>query len=61
VQPTDNGEVHQFLQIHILHWLEAISLLGRMHEGVQMILVLFDYLATLPVGIAASRYYINHS
>lgn len=49
VRPKDDGEVHQFLQIHLLHWLEALSLLGKMHEGVRIILVLFDYLATLPV------------
>lgn len=51
VQPTDNGRVHQFLQIHLLHWLEAVSLLGKTDEGVRAILVLSEYLATLPVGI----------
>ena len=33
----DNGQVHLFLQEHFLHWLEAISLVGKMSEGVLMI------------------------
>ncbi|KAH0559460.1 hypothetical protein GP486_004022, partial [Trichoglossum hirsutum] len=32
-----NGEVHKFLQKHLLHWLEALSLIGKMPEGVLMI------------------------
>lgn len=51
VQPIDNDEVHQFLRTHLLHWLEALSLLGKMDEGVREILVLSEYLATLPVRI----------
>lgn len=30
----DNGHVHQFLQMHFLHWLEALSWMGRMSEGI---------------------------
>ena len=33
----DNRHVHLFLQEHFLHWLEAISLIGKMSEGVLMI------------------------
>jgi hypothetical protein len=33
----DDGEVHRFLQKHLLHWLEALSLMGKMPEGVLMI------------------------
>ena len=30
----DNGNVHSFLQKHFLHWLEALSLMGKTSEGV---------------------------
>ena len=33
----DNGQVHNFLQAHLLHWLEALSLTGKTSEGVLMI------------------------
>ncbi|KAI8628847.1 quinon protein alcohol dehydrogenase-like superfamily [Xylariaceae sp. FL1651] len=36
----DHGEVHEFLQIHLLHWLEALSLLGVAPEAVRMIQIL---------------------
>jgi hypothetical protein len=36
----DNGQIHKFLQQHFLHWLEALSLMGKMSEGVLMITVL---------------------
>jgi hypothetical protein len=32
----DNGPVHEFLQQHFLHWLEALSLMRKMSEGVLM-------------------------
>ncbi|KAF3935035.1 hypothetical protein ABW20_dc0105325 [Dactylellina cionopaga] len=34
---SDNGDIHVFLQEHLLHWLEAISLSGVMNEMVQMV------------------------
>ena len=34
VQLCDNGHVHQFLQQHLLHWLEALSLMRKTSEGV---------------------------
>ena len=34
---SDNGPVHGFLQQHFLHWLEALSLIGRASESVQSI------------------------
>ena len=40
----DNGQVHKFLQQHFLHWLEALSLMGRMSEGVLMITTLHSIL-----------------
>jgi hypothetical protein len=36
----DNGQIYQFLQKHFLHWLEALSLMGKMSEGVLMITAL---------------------
>jgi hypothetical protein len=33
-QLCDNDEVHQFLQIHLLHWLEALSWMQKISEGV---------------------------
>jgi NACHT domain len=36
----DNGEVHTFLQHHFLHWVEALSLAGRLSEGVLAIMKL---------------------
>ncbi|KAK5662884.1 hypothetical protein OQA88_6295 [Cercophora sp. LCS_1] len=33
----DNGTVHTFLTSHLLHWLEVLSLLGRLSDGVLLI------------------------
>ena len=33
---SENGEIHNFLQTHFLHWLEAMSLLGKMSECVKL-------------------------
>jgi NACHT domain len=33
-QLGDDDQVHQFLREHLLHWLEAFSLMGKMSEGV---------------------------
>jgi hypothetical protein len=33
----DGGAVHNFLQKHFLHWLEALSLIGNMSDGVTMV------------------------
>ncbi|KAH0558822.1 hypothetical protein GP486_004538 [Trichoglossum hirsutum] len=33
-QLLDNGEVHDFLRDRLLHWLEALSLMGKVSEGV---------------------------
>ena len=37
---NDNGKVHEFLQTHFLHWLEALSFIGKMSEGILMITAL---------------------
>jgi hypothetical protein len=36
----DNEEVYQFLQAHLLHWLEALGWMGKTSEGIQAILSL---------------------
>jgi hypothetical protein len=36
----DNGPVHVFLQEHLLHWLEAMSLLGNASESITIITTL---------------------
>ena len=33
----DNGQVHTFLKKHFLHWLEALSLMGNVSDGVVMV------------------------
>ena len=36
IRLCDNGHVHVFLLTHFLHWLEALSLIRKMSEGVLM-------------------------
>jgi len=36
----DNDPVHIFLRKHFLHWLEALSLIGKLHEGVLALKIL---------------------
>lgn len=33
----DNDQVYNFLKCHFLHWLEALSLIGRISESISMI------------------------
>jgi hypothetical protein len=40
--PKDNGQVHTFLKKHLLHWLEALSLVERISDGILMLIVLQD-------------------
>jgi hypothetical protein len=37
---ADNGQVHVFLREHLLHWLEALSLIKKTSEGVLAIISL---------------------
>jgi hypothetical protein len=32
---TDNGELHKFLQEHVLHWIEAMSWMGKTTEAIK--------------------------
>jgi hypothetical protein len=36
----DNDQVHQFLQVHLLHWLEALGWIGKTSKGTHAILFL---------------------
>jgi hypothetical protein len=36
-QIPDHGTIHSFLSKHLLHWLEALSLIGRLHESIAII------------------------
>ena len=45
----DNVPVLRFLEKHFLHWLEALSLIGKVSEGCEMIIELSSFLSTLPV------------
>ncbi|KAJ5648437.1 hypothetical protein N7490_004809 [Penicillium lividum] len=44
----DVGQVHRFLKKQFLYWLEALSLLGKISEGVRAIIVLSDHISSLP-------------
>jgi hypothetical protein len=39
-QLHDHGQVHQFLQEHLLHWLEALGSMGKIAEGIYTIAAL---------------------
>jgi hypothetical protein len=47
-QLCDENQVHQFLQIHLLHWLEALGWIGKTSEGILAILSLE---AQIPIRI----------
>lgn len=40
----DGGTIHEFLQRYYLHWLEAMSLVGKMSEAVLMVVKVRDML-----------------
>jgi hypothetical protein len=45
VELRDNGPVHEFLLNHLLHWLEALSLIGQISEGVLVVRTLESMLS----------------
>ena len=47
VELLDHGCVHEFLQQHFLHWLEAMSLMGRISEA---IIAIMNMAAMVNVG-----------
>jgi hypothetical protein len=50
----DDGQIHKFIQEHFLHWLEALSLIGKISEGVFMITMLQSLLTVS--DLVLSRY-----
>ena len=40
IKVCDNDEVHLFLKTHFLHWLETLSLLGYISDGIQAVKIL---------------------
>jgi hypothetical protein len=51
---NDGGKVHQFLQTYFLYWLEALSLIGEISEGILAI-------TSLESCISVSRFYITYN
>ena len=37
IELHDNGQVHHFLQVHLLHWIEALGWMGKVSEGIHTI------------------------
>jgi hypothetical protein len=50
-QLFDNCQVHQFLQVHLLHWLEALGWIEKTSEG---ILAIFSLEAQILVSLLLS-------
>ena len=50
-QVYDGEEVHQFLQDHLLHWLEALGWMDKASEGIQAILFLETYISVSYLSI----------
>jgi hypothetical protein len=46
-QLRDNDQVHQFLRVHLLHWLEALSWIRKTSDG---ILAIYSLEALIPVS-----------
>jgi hypothetical protein len=44
-QLKDYGQVHRFLQAHLIHWFEALGWMGKTSEGIQVILSLEAYVS----------------
>ncbi|KAH9216225.1 putative WD-repeat protein, partial [Leptodontidium sp. 2 PMI_412] len=43
VNPVENDQVHQFLNEHLLHWLEALGWMRKVHDGVQQCPLLYTF------------------
>jgi hypothetical protein len=33
----DDGDVHRFLKVHLLHWIEALSWLGKTSDVIRLL------------------------
>ena len=54
-QAYDGDEAHQFLQTHLLHWLEALGWMGKTTEGIRAILSLEAYVLMSYLSIIYRR------
>ena len=52
MQLRDNDQVYQFLQVHLLHWLEALSWMRKISEGIHAIVSLesIAFVSQLPMS-----------
>ena len=50
-QVHSGEEAHQFLQAHLLHWLEALGWMGKTSEGIQAILSLETHVSVSYLSI----------
>ena len=48
--PHDNDRTHRFFQHHFLHWLEALSLIGKMSDSIYLIQTLEALLSVSNYG-----------
>jgi NACHT domain len=46
----DNDPVHKFLQKHFLHWLEALSLIGKTSDSIRMVTALQSMVVSGPIA-----------
>ena len=53
----DGDSVHAFLQKHLLHWLEALSLMGNISDSINLVNILRSL---ADVSYSASQYYIYY-
>lgn len=59
-QLYDNDHIHQFLQAHFLHWLEALSWMGKISEGILAITSL-EFIALVSLVKYITKYATNLS
>jgi hypothetical protein len=51
-------QVYQFLQDHLLHWLEALGWMGKTSEG---ILAIFSLEAQIPVSLLCGVVFVRRN
>ncbi|CZR68414.1 related to WD40-repeat protein (notchless protein) [Phialocephala subalpina] len=56
-QLCDDDQVHQFLQVHLLHWLEALGWIGKTSEG---ILAIYSLEALIPADRSPNLHAFVH-
>jgi hypothetical protein len=51
IQILDDDQVHQFLQTHFLHWVEALSFMDRVSEVIQYLGVLESVITVRQISV----------